>query len=257
MGGMRCNPRSVFLAGLGAAAVATAFALPPIPQWKGYHDFADARGFGGIPNALNVLSNLPFLIVGALGLKFLAGPIRGRGPLSVLMIAFLLVAFGSGLYHWAPDDRTLFWDRLPLSLIFTSMLGITLIERVSPRWGALLFLPLLAAGAGSVVHWSVTGDLRFYFVIQAAAILALPLIVLLFPPRYTGGRDLLLVVGLYGLAKLFEGLDGPVFRAGHLVSGHTLKHLLGGAAAWVYLRMLQRRRAMVPPATMPPLSVAE
>ncbi len=26
--------------------------LPPIPQWLGYHDFADSRKIGGIPNLL-------------------------------------------------------------------------------------------------------------------------------------------------------------------------------------------------------------
>jgi len=44
------------------------------------------------------------------------------------------------------------------------------------------------------------GDLRFYAAVQLYALLAL-LAVLLLPPRYTRGSDLLVVAGLYALAK--------------------------------------------------------
>ncbi len=257
---MRYNPRALFLAGLGLAALAVTLCLPPIHQWNNYHDFADARGFLGLPNALNVLSNLPFLVVGILGLRFLARPPAGafrepweRGPVAVLMVAFLLVGLGSSLYHWHPNDRTLFWDRLPLAILFSSFLAATVIERVSLRWGAILFFPLVASGVAGVIYWYWTnaagpGDLRFYLLMQAGSVLAIPLMVLLFPPRYTGGRDLLVVIALYGLAKVFEILDGPVYHAGHLLSGHTLKHLLGALAAWVFLRMIRRRQTLVAPA---------
>jgi hypothetical protein len=42
---------------------------PPIPQDPTYHHFADRRAGLGIPNFLNVISNLPFAIVGALALR--------------------------------------------------------------------------------------------------------------------------------------------------------------------------------------------
>jgi len=44
----------------------------PTPQPPAYHDFADQRPLLGLPHALNVISNMPFLIVGALGSAFLA-----------------------------------------------------------------------------------------------------------------------------------------------------------------------------------------
>jgi hypothetical protein len=110
---------------------------------------------------------------------------------------------------------------------------------VSLRGRALLFFPLVAAGAGSVIYWLVRDDFRFYFLIQTLAVLAIPLMVALFPPRYTGGRELLLAVALYGLAKAFELLDEPIYRLGHLVSGHTLKHIFAGLAGWAYLRTLR------------------
>jgi hypothetical protein len=249
----RSDPRALLLAGLGLTALAVTLALPAIHQWGSYHNFADTRAFRHLPNALNVLSNLPFLIVGALGLAFVSRPSPSflasweRGPAAVLMFALFLTAFGSAYYHWDPNDRSLFWDRLPLGLLFSALLGITIIERVSLRGGALLFFPLVAAGAGSVIYWLVRDDLRFYFLIQALAVLAIPLMVALFPPRYTGGRELLLAVALYGLAKVFELLDEPIYRLGHLVSGHTLKHVFAGLAGWAYLRMLRRRRPIPSP----------
>src|SRR5262245_66429760 len=63
-------PRWLFLGG-GVAMVVVMFAVPPIPQDPGYHDFADQRSCLGVPNCLNVASNLPFLTVGLLGLRFL------------------------------------------------------------------------------------------------------------------------------------------------------------------------------------------
>ena len=249
----RNNPRVLLVAGLGLVALAATFFVHPIVQWRDYHALADTRAVGPIPNALNVLSNLPFLLVGLLGLRFLAKPSDSfrerweRGPYAILMLAFLLIGFGSSYYHWNPTNQSLFWDRLPLALIFSSILGVTIIERVSLRGGALLFFPLVAAGVASVLYWHLgnaegRGDLRFYGLVQGGAILAVPILVLLFPPRYTGARELLIVVAIYAFAKVFEMYDAPVYRLGGLVSGHTIKHLLAGLAAWRFLRMLQQRR---------------
>jgi hypothetical protein len=58
----------VFIAALIAAS---AFLLPPIPQPQWYHLFADQRSFLGIPNFNDVVSNLPFAVVGVWGLVFL------------------------------------------------------------------------------------------------------------------------------------------------------------------------------------------
>src|SRR5262249_49081440 len=66
---------------LAVATVSALWWVPPIPQSLAYHDFADRRSLLGLPNALNVLSNLPFLLVGAAGLTFiLRGPPSPAGP---------------------------------------------------------------------------------------------------------------------------------------------------------------------------------
>jgi hypothetical protein len=93
-------------------------------------------------------------------------------------------------------------------------------------------------------HFSVehgAGDLRFYAAVQLYALLALLAAVLL-PQRYNRGSDLLVIAGLYVLAKICERADHQIFSASHLISGHTLKHLSAGAAGLWILRMLQKRQ---------------
>jgi len=105
---------------------------------------------------------------------------------------------------------------------------------------------LIAVGIGSVLQWHLSeqqgaGDLRFYAAVQLYALLAL-LSALLLPPRYTRGSDLLVVAGLYVLAKICEEADHQIFSLAGFLSGHTLKHLAAGAAGMGILRMLQKRQ---------------
>ena len=91
----------------------------------------------------------------------------------------------------------------------------------------------------SVLHG--TGDLRFFSAVQVYAVLILP-VALMLPPRYTRGSDLAVVFSLYVLAKITEIADHQIFAFGHVVSGHTLKHLAAGVAGYWILRMLQKRQ---------------
>ena len=64
------------------------------------------------------------------------------------------------------------------------------------------------------------GDLRPYGLMQLAPMLLIPLSLRLYAPRYSGDRDIMAVLGLYGLALLFDLGDRPVFEfSGGLVSG--------------------------------------
>ena len=237
-----------------ALVVVAALLLPPIPQPKSYHVFADWRSFLGIPNFGDVVSNLPFAVVGLWGLVFLlrSDPeqfvdSRERWPYVIIFVGLLLTAFGSSYYHLNPDNARLVWDRLPMTIVFMSLVSATIAERVSLRAGLWLLPVLLLVGIGSVLQWHLSelhgaGDLRFYSAVQAYAVLFL-LIALLLPPRYTRGSDLAIVAGFYVLAKVLEILDKPIFElTRHIVSGHTLKHLAAAGAAYWILRMLMKRR---------------
>jgi hypothetical protein len=228
----------------------------PIPQDPAYHSFADTYPFLGVPNGLNVLSNAPFLLVGALGVAF-CWRRRDRfvdageaWPYFVFFVGVGLTAFGSGYYHVQvpPTNARLVWDRLPIAMAFMALFAAVIGERVNVRLGLALLGPLMAAGLGSVFWWTFTeargaGDLRPYYFVQGYPLVAIPLMLALFPPRYTRGYDLLLGVAWYAAAKVCELYDREVYRLlGEAVSGHTLKHLLSAAGAFWVLRMLWLRR---------------
>jgi hypothetical protein len=244
----------------GAMVVVTAF-VPPVAQDPSYHHFADTRAALGVPNFLNVVSNLAFLVVGALGLCFLARAARRgesaafasaaeRRPYWPFFTGVALTAAGSGYYHWTPSNETLFWDRLPMAVAFMALLASVIGERISRRAGARLLWPLLLAGALSTLYWHITeqrgvGDLRPYGLVQFGTMLLVPLILLLFPARYTGAPYYWLSFGCYGLAKVCEYFDRGLLEL-VAVSGHTWKHLAAAASAYSILGMLERRRPLAP-----------
>lgn len=238
------------------AAVAVVV-LPPVPQSQEYHRFADQRAIFGIANFFNVASNIPFLFAGLYGLLALFGrtprSIFGvpseRWPYVLFFCAVLFTFLGSVYYHLAPDNGRLFWDRLPMTVLFMSFLSAMIAERVSARAGVLLLAPLIVLGMGSVVYWYLgeragAGDLRLYAFVQYYPLLVIPLMLLQFPPRYSRSSDVMIIFCFYAVAKGFELLDGPVFDASHIVSGHTVKHVMAaGAALWV-VRMLEKREPL-------------
>lgn len=252
---MRSRSNAVWLL-LGVAALIAIIGafLPPIPQPLAYHNFADQRSWLGIPNFGDVASNLPFAIFGVWGLAFVLRLPPGdprfvdsaaRWPYAGVFFGLLLTAVGSSYYHLAPDNARLVWDRLPMTVVFTSLVAAVIAERISVRLGRWLWPLLLLLGAGSVWQWRLSelrghGDLRFYAAVQVYSALVL-LLTLLLPAHYTRGEDFLIVVGSYVLAKILETADKAVFSVGHVVSGHTLKHLAAAGAGYWILRMLTMR----------------
>jgi hypothetical protein len=231
------NPILV-LALLTGVTLAALLLVPPVPQDQTYHLFADQRRLFGIPNFWNVASNLPFLVVGGLGLvRF-----RDTPAMIVLFLGFLLTGIGSSYFHLDPSDGTLFWDRLPMTLSFAAIFSLVVDERVGVRTGAAVLWPMLAIGVLSLLVWLWIDDLRLYFWAQFYPGLALLVLMLLYPAKYSHARYWLLAAGLYALAKCFELADAAVYSLGQIVSGHTLKHLFAAAACFVVLRYLQLRR---------------
>jgi hypothetical protein len=234
---IRSRPALV-LYGLMIVTLAGLLAFPPLLQDQNYHQFADQRNLFGIPNFWNVVSNLPFIAVGAAGLLRL----RRDPTTTVIFLGIFLTGFGSSYYHWNPSDATLFWDRLPMTLCFAAILAAVVEERVDAKAGKALLWPLLAIGIFSLLLWRWTDDLRLYAWAQFFPFLALVLILWLFPPKYTGTFYWVIAAALYALAKLFELYDHEIFSAGSFVSGHTLKHLAAAAGSFAILRLFLTRR---------------
>ena len=228
------------LYGLMVVTLVALLPLPPLLQDQSYHQFADQRELFGVPNFWNVASNLPFIAVGAIGLA----QIRRDATTFVLFAGIFLTGFGSSYYHLDPNDDTLFWDRLPMTLCFAAILAAVVEERVDAKAGAMLLRPLLAIGIFSLLLWRWTDDLRLYAWAQFFPFLALVLILSLFPAKYTGTSYWVSAAALYALAKLLEYYDHEVYSFGGILSGHTLKHLAAAAACFAILRLFQVRRPL-------------
>jgi hypothetical protein len=239
------------------AIITGSLLFPRIPQDPAYHNFADHRGLLGVPNFFDVASNLFFLFVGLAGIRFVyATPLGERSPFSdsvnrwsyfIFFVAVSSTAIGPGYYHLHPNNETLVWDRLPMAVGFLALLAAILCERVIFHDMLRHFLFLLpVAGAATVFYWEATerhgnGDLRPYAVAQFGTLVLILLVLILFRPRFTRGADFYVALALYGLAKALEAADRPVFSAGGLVSGHSLKHVAAAVSTYWILRMLKLR----------------
>lgn len=248
--------RQCIVLGMGLLLSVLAFVFPPVAQDLAYHDFADKRGLDTLPNLGDVLSNVPFCIVGVIGLWQVFRASSTSAADRLLWVVFFggvfLVGFGSGYYHWAPDNQTLVWDRLPMTIAFMSLFSLVIAERVNARIGHMIFIPLLLAGIGSVWYWAYTesigaGDLRPYALVQFLPMVLILMMLWLFPSATGGTRYMMWCLGYYLLAKVLEHFDDQVFDLlGGMVSGHSLKHLAaaaGVACLLPYAKLRLSRRA--------------
>lgn len=227
---------------------------PVVLQPANYHDFADQHAWGALPHAMDVLSNLPFALWGLAGAGALVHACRLRkvdrtaGGLAALFFAGLLVASAvSAMYHWQPDNAGLVWDRTGMVLAFAGLLGLAAWQRVSSCAAWVLAAIVLVLGPVSVQVWSMSGNLLPWGVLQFGGMALIVGLASLPPLLVEGGRThhelpirWSLVIALYALAKVFELGDHLVFEwTGHLVSGHSLKHVVASCAAWPVVAALR------------------
>lgn len=226
--------------------------LDPIPQDASYHLFVDTRTIGSIPNFWNVITSIPFAIVGLLGLAKLSTPGKlkflheNTAAYLLLFVGTLLVSFGSAYYHLEPNNQSLVWDRLPMSIAFMALFSIVISEFLSVRSGRALLLPLILTGILSVAYWHFgenrgNGDLRFYAIVQFYPMIALFIMLLCFRSSYTHVQAYWWLLLAYIIAKLFEHFDAEVYRSLGFISGHSLKHLTAALGVFVLLVFYQKR----------------
>ena len=243
--------RYSWIAGFAVLCIAAALVWPAMPQPQSYHHFADHRAMFGVANFLDVASNVGFLISGVAGLVVTMSIGRfefgvERLPYAIFFLGVLLTAAGSSYYHFSPDNERLFWDRLPMTIAFMSLIAAQVVDRVSVKAGMVLLFPMLAVGVSSVIYWLATertgaGNVMPYGILQAWSVIMLLILAVLEPSRYTRGNDILWVFAWYVIAKVLEFFDPQILALGHLVGGHALKHLAAAAAGIVVCWMLMKR----------------
>jgi len=222
--------------------------MPAMAQDPSYHRFADQRQWLGVPHAADLLSNFAFALVGVVGMVRLASPRRQRfsppteAGLRCIALGLVCTAMGSAWYHRDPTDSTLFWDRLPMTLVFAGVLGAAIAQRVGHKAGRASLALLVALGIASVVYWKMTGDLSPYLTLQYGGIGALSFLLLL-TRRGDDPIPWAWVLAWYVLAKAAEIADQAIWDATRgVIAGHMLKHLLAAAAAAAALWPLRARR---------------
>jgi len=248
---------SYLIGAIFIAVIAIFFLVAPVGQDLGYHNFSDGNGFSYLPNTLNVLSNIPFFLVGLTGLvamnrggkQSLKLIDNNRLPYFFLFAGAVLVGVGSSYYHLIPNNETLVWDRIPMTIAFMGLYSVIISEFISVRLGKLAIIPLIVIGICSVLYWWFTeidgvGDLRFYAVIQFFPVLTIPIILIFFRSKFDYVRGYWVLIATYVGAKIFETLDHQIHNLLIIISGHSIKHVLPAIGLYYLVASYKKRTAI-------------
>ena len=214
------------------------------------------KNYFSVNNFWKLISNIPFIIIGLIGIyenknkKLIHDNFKTAPIYSVFFLGVFLTGFGSSWFHLNPNDSTLVWDRLPMTIGFMALTTGLLSEYLYRDLQKKIFYPLLFVGFISVLYWYYTeqqgrGDLRLYVLVQFLPLLLIPLIALTHQSRFTHNNILIGVILFYLLAKLTEHYDQAIHQALGFISGHSIKHLLAAAATYLVLIMLKNRKPAV------------
>ena len=228
--------------------------VPAIPQDLEFHNFSDQRTLLNIPHFWNVVSNVPFVLIGLIGLyqiskNAFSGILEDLIiPYKIFFLGLILVGLSSGYYHLDPTNNSLVWDRMAITISFMSFFTISIGESVSIRVASKIFLPLLIIGILSVIYWHHTetleeGDLRIYAMVQFLPIVLIPIMLMIYGSVLSGRSWILSIILCYGIAKAAEMYDGRIYEMTGF-SGHSLKHLIAAVGAYVFLLSFKFRKPL-------------
>ncbi len=245
------NDRLLFFAIATLALVAIAF-MDAIPQNKLYHDFANQKNFFGLNNGADVISNLAFFLAGLSGCLVLASSrlTYAKSSWLTFFIGTILVSFGSAYYHISPNNDTLVWDRLPMTVSFMGFFSALIVIHFGHKRETLFLFIATALGLLSVVYWAIFDDLKYYYYVQGIPIISTIVFLTAYKSQRLIKRYLWLAIVLYLLAKVTEYFDLEIFQLTYgAISGHTLKHFFAAGAPLVMAMMLYQLEQASDPQT--------
>lgn len=225
---------------ISVLALATVYLIwPHLPSADRaeYFQFADQRIILGIPNFMDVISNFGFLIVGVYGAvttyknKSLSKFYSIMGYLISAAIVFTFL--GSSYFHLNVTTERLFWDRLPMSFAFGSIVTLLAVDRLKVKQPLLLGVFIIGAALISVIGWRLEWfSLKPYLVTQFGSILLSIAIISIRKKGFVENRYVWLCIGFYAMAKFFEHFDTQIYSLGELISGHSLKHIISAVGIY-------------------------
>jgi len=80
-----------------------------------------------------------------------------------------------------------------------------------------------------------------YVLVQFLPLLLIPLILVLFTPKFTHTRGYWILLCAYVFAKFFEYFDGVVLNNLTILSGHSIKHLVAALGIYFLLNAYNNR----------------
>jgi hypothetical protein len=219
--------------------------VKPIMQDLDYHNFADKQYLFAVNNFLNVVSNIGFIIIGMYGFYIIRKFKVNLHFNAALFGGIILTGIGSAYYHYNPNNTTLVWDRLPMTIVFTSFFAQLYTWYFSYKTGIAIWIGSLIIGIFSVFYWQYTetiheGDLRIYAVVQFLPMLLILIILALHGKQHKFlYRPLSLVLISYVIAKLLEHYDFEILHFTGLIGGHPLKHIAAAVATFYIVVMVK------------------
>ena len=120
--------------------------ISPIQQDESYHHFADTTCLIQINNFWNVVSNIGFIFTGLYGFAIINKYQINTAINYVLFAGIILTGIGSAYYHYAPNNTTLVWDRLPMTIVFTTFFAQLYSWYISNKTGKIIWISSLVLG---------------------------------------------------------------------------------------------------------------
>jgi hypothetical protein len=198
-------------------------------------------------SAANIISSVPFLLIGISGLarmNFDRTRILAMAPLGAFLLSLIMVGAGSIFYHWSPSTEHLLWDRLPIAICLSAFACAAAdIGRARPI-GSLLLAPVLTLSVLSVLYWYATWshgheDLRAYAVVQLGVVLYALFVAFGRRQQSAGVFYLRLALGVYITGRICEAFQQQIYQKLGVDLGHPLKHLLVALATYLLVRSLE------------------
>jgi len=150
-------------------------------------------------------------------------------------------------FHIEPNATRLIWDQFPMTFVFMGVFGTLIGDRIQSHtmkaYGPLLFLASVSAGWWI---WTIVNgdgfDLRPYLFAQFFPLLAMLIVLIFFPGRYTHEKDYWKALLFYSCSEFFGAYDRQTFDILKIISGETIEHILVAGGVWQLLLMFQNRK---------------
>jgi len=174
---------------------------------RSYHDFADKRTIYGIPNMMNVVSNI-FVLIPILYL------LRKQSRVSLLVCIILLQRLTSVYYQLSPSDDRLVWDMI----FIATGISVVLSMFIHVQYIIILYIICII----SIIYWKITHNFIPYII----SIYCIPIYLILTCHNKKICNIVYILVFVSILKLLFEYSDSYIYQlTNKRISGHSLKHV--------------------------------